>query len=143
MRTFARERFRITRRVCTTAAAVALAGSVVSTTGSAAFAGKPAGGGTTTLAMQTEWLSSTPPHVYIGYDVPAKVSSVSCTLDGLPYTPCLDPGYGTYSKQLRRTVLVKNFQTVEGAVPAEHTFAVRVIAGKTTYVGSTTFTLGL
>jgi hypothetical protein len=40
-------------------------------------------------------------------------------------------------------VLVKNFQTVEGAVPAEHTFAVRVIAGKTTYVGSTTFTLGL
>jgi hypothetical protein len=126
-----------TRRIATTVAGLALAGSAVAATGPAAFAANSQK--TPPLEIHTDagtWYAS----VYWAADVPDKsVKSVTCTLDGQPLSDC-----GERWDSGEPFSYVKHYNEVPGGSVAEHTFAVKVLTkGNITYAGSVTFTLAL
>jgi hypothetical protein len=128
------------RRLVTTLAGVGLAASAVATTGPAAFAGKP--GNTTTQLSMTHGGTYQPllgTHSFaVGYEVPVaprSITSITCSLDGVPLADC-GAAYDSTKKSVSYRAWV-----VEGAVEyVEQDFSVIVTTTKGTYSGTQTLT---
>ena len=132
------------RRITTALAGLALAGSALATTGPAAVAGKPSGGGGGTSALQmavTQKGSTLGPSGLYNLTAdffvpvsPGKVASITCTVDGVPAPSCGALGVlesGKSWTHYRGAVL-------QGVASGRYAVTITVNAGRATYTGSKT-----
>ena len=125
-----------TRRIGTTLAGLALAGSAVAATGPAAHAGKPGGGTSGSITVKDSGSSSNGSELYVDYTVPVAstaITSISCTLDGVPLTSCGQIA-GAFKKSSQYWVALEQ----EAGSTAEHRFTVTATTSKATFTGAIT-----